>query len=62
MTERKSKFEVTCSDCGQKLAAGTTFHSEQEGLTEYIQCQSCHEAQLEADAAEMERRREDDVQ
>jgi len=41
------QYVKTCSECGDVIPAGTYYNSEQEGLTEYVQCDVCAAAESE---------------
>lgn len=43
MKQRASKFDRECSLCGANIPAGKLAWSEQEGLTERVECDECHE-------------------
>lgn len=43
MKRRQSEFEKTCSECRKAIRPGRWYNSEQEGLTEHVQCDECRD-------------------
>lgn len=58
MKRRQSEFEKTCSECRKAIRPGRWYNSEQEGLTEHVQCDECRD-EMEAHGAMTEEEKQE---